>query len=204
MGAEYRRWPIITPALAGVAVVGFVVPGFAAWLQYDRQALFGGQLWRLITCHWTHWSATHLWWDVVVFVILGVWCEHESRRRWMVCLIASVLLIPLTLWPVLSDMQTYRGLSGLDTALFTLLAVMLIRRSVRLRQWLIVGVIAAALLGLTVKTIWEMATHTPLFAVDAAVDMVPVPLAHIVGGAIGVIVACIGDPPMPNELRTPW
>jgi rhomboid family GlyGly-CTERM serine protease len=198
--AGLRRWPVVSPLLAGAAVGCYFIPGLAAWLQHDREALLGGQLWRLVTCHWMHWTPAHLWWEAIAFVILGVWCEHLSRRRWMVLLIAASLLVPLIMWLVLRGVETYRGLSGLNAALFGLLTVMLIRRNMRLQQRHVASVIGVALLVLTIKTLWDLITQIG----DPIASMAPVPLAHLVGGVIGIGIACIGEPPIPEDMRTPW
>ena len=64
---------LIFPLLAGcLACLAFFMPGAASLLQYDRDCVEAGEIWRLITSHWTHWSAEHLVWDIVVFIALLV------------------------------------------------------------------------------------------------------------------------------------
>src|SRR5689334_9624999 len=75
--------------LAGLAVIVWLAPaGVAEALQFDRARIASGELWRLVTCHWTHWDADHLAWDVATFVALGVACERRGR----VCFLSLMLL----------------------------------------------------------------------------------------------------------------
>jgi len=70
-------WLTVTTAslpalLAGASLGGF---GVADAAQYDRAALLRGEVWRLVTGHFVHWSLSHLVWDVLAFLILGAICE---------------------------------------------------------------------------------------------------------------------------------
>jgi rhomboid family GlyGly-CTERM serine protease len=169
-------------ALAGLAVLGFLVPGAEAWLEFDRTALAGGQLWRLLTGHWAHWSWEHLGWDVLAFAVLGGACERDSRGRFLACLGGSALAVSLAVWWGLPGMARYRGLSGVDSALFVLLAVSLMQRAGASRR-LMVG--AWALVGFLAKLAWEGATGGALFVGDG---VGPVPLAHLAGASVGFVV----------------
>ncbi|MDZ7618556.1 MAG: rhombosortase, partial [Patescibacteria group bacterium] len=96
------------------AVCSHLSPVAGEWLQFDRTAIAAGQLWRLATCHLTHWSVDHLFWDVATFACLAAICQSESRRATWICLAASAMAIPAAVWLFMPDMPTYRGLSGLD------------------------------------------------------------------------------------------
>ena len=50
-----------------------------------RRALQAGEIWRLATCHLTHWNAEHLQWDLLMFVVLGAVCELRNPRRMWLC-----------------------------------------------------------------------------------------------------------------------
>ena len=67
-------------------------PRFSDLLVYDRQAILSGELWRLLTAPLVHFSASHLFWDVVVFSLAGFAINAANfRSLWLVCCIASVL-----------------------------------------------------------------------------------------------------------------
>jgi len=81
-------------------------------------------------------------------------------------------------------MLQFRGLSGIDSALFVLLTVQLAGTKGRS-----MAAVAICLLGAFVlKTYFEIAFNDTIF-VDSHGAFVPVPLAHAVGGAVGLLVA---------------
>jgi rhomboid family GlyGly-CTERM serine protease len=144
-----------------------------------------GEVWRLVTGHWTHWTADHLLWDVLTFLLLATLCETlVSRRALLAAVAGSALLISAGFWVALPELVRYRGLSGIDSALFVLLAVALLRRE---GGGAAAGLPGLALLAFLARTVWEVSTGGALFA-DGAGSFVPVPLAHLLGGAWGVVV----------------
>jgi rhomboid family GlyGly-CTERM serine protease len=189
-GATPRpQLPAITLVLVVAAVTVMPFDALTSWLQYDRAAVDGGQLWRLLTCQLTHWSWDHLFWDAAALLFLGRVLEREERRSLLVCLGLSAVLIPAVVHFSLPDLATYRGLSGLDSAVFVLLAVTLLRRCYidgdRLWTWACV----AMLVGFTAKVGFEVISGGTLFVDSEAARMLPVPLVHVVGGVLG---ACCG------------
>ncbi len=187
----FACFPWISLAAAAAAVVVYPSPLLQGLLQYDREAIAAGELWRLLTCHWTHWSVGHLGWDVSMFVLLSIACERMHRRATIMALGCATLLIPMVVWAALPEMQTYRGLSGLDSALFALLAARVFQQSLicRDRRRLVsIGALAAAFAG---KMLYEAMLGSAVFVHDSA-DMVPVPLAHIAGAAVGLMAAWMG------------
>jgi rhomboid family GlyGly-CTERM serine protease len=178
------RVPLLLPLvlLGGVALAG-ALPAAALELREPLVAL--AQPWRLLTCHWVHWSSDHLAWDALPLLLLG-WTLRERAGRAVAALVAASLLIPVAVWALQPQIAAYRGLSGLASALFALSAVELWRRERR-------GGPALLLLALFAgKVLWELATATTLFADSTAHGFVPVPLAHLVGGACGTLVAIVG------------
>ena len=109
-------FPWVTAVVGAVVLLAFVLPGVSEVLQYDRSALAGGEWWRSLTGHVTHWNGDHLFWDLSVFVILGALCERTCRRSFGAAVASSALLIPLAVWVFLPGMELYRGLSGIDSA----------------------------------------------------------------------------------------
>ncbi len=178
---------LLTGLLSAVMVALTLAPGTAAWLQMDREALAAGQWWRLLTCHLVHWSGDHAWWDVAVFAVLGGLCEASGRRIYALCLALSGTAIGLGVWFLLPDLDTYRGASGIDSAIFGLLVVALLRESGPWPAWR-GACLAGVVLGFAAKVAWEAASGQTIFVDSAAAGMVPVPLAHAIGGAIGAAV----------------
>ncbi len=175
----------ITLALAVTAVAVFLWPGAQPWLQVDRAAVAGGELWRLVTGHFTHWSLDQLLWDTAVLVALGAVCERRDRRRYLLALGLAAVAIPAAVAVWAPGVSTYRGLSGLDSALFVLLAVGLMRegRGEERRRWVLVTGLALA--GFAAKVLYEQVSGDTVF-VDGVAGVVVVPLAHVAGGLAGL------------------
>jgi len=179
-------------ALTAPAIALFFLPGLTGWLEYDRARIADGELWRLVTCHWTHWSLDHLIWDAIAFASLAAASWGSATRRALVALGSAACLIPLGVWQLLPEMQHYRGLSGLDSALFTFVALQLLYRERASGRSAGAWLVGLMLLGFCLKLAFEIATGTTIFV--HAVDFVPVPLAHLVGGACGALAAAVRWP----------
>jgi rhomboid family GlyGly-CTERM serine protease len=177
------RIPWLTLALATAAVAIHGIPGAPEALQFERAAMADGAAWRWLTGHLTHFDANHLAWDVCVLMGLGWTCEREARTRCALALALSAPAISGAVWLFQPQFLVYRGLSGIDSAFFGLLAGLLLRRPQREAKIAAV----AALLGIAAKSIFEVATSSTLFAEGAG--YAPVPLAHLVGLGAGLLAA---------------
>ena len=195
--ATLTRWPWLSLSLGAAAVAVYALPLLPAALEYNRPALAAGQSWRIVTCHWTHWSGEHLFWDVLMFVAMGAVCERISRVRMAAALLATAIIIPAVVYAFSPRMTAYRGLSGLDSALFVLAAVRIVHDSIvrgsRVRT--ILGICCLA--AFPAKILLELLTGSAIFVQDAS-GMVPVPLAHVIGATVGALVGCLHLQPATN------
>jgi rhomboid family GlyGly-CTERM serine protease len=186
-----RRVAWVFPVLAAFSVVVFLVPGAGNAMQFDREAIAAGEWYRLLTGHWAHWTLDHLAWDSLVFAALGWAVARLSPARACIAVVLAVAAIPAAVWVLLPEMSRYRGLSGLDSALFAVLAGSLLRHG---RLWRREGfsILAAAMLvAFAGKVAFEVAGGKTLFVAPS--DMMdPVPLAHAVGGLIGLATGTLG------------
>ena len=184
----FSGFPLLTLAIVAATIL-VTAPSLGSSLQYDNRR-FVHQPWRILACHLTHWSLNHLGWSLAAFIVLGTLCEFRDRFRYTACLLASATLIPLTLRLLQPSLATYRGLSGIDSALFFLAAIPLARERWRDNRR---TALAACLLlaGFFAKTAFEAMTGRAAFARSAGA-FVPVPLAHLVGAIIGA--ACAFPP----------
>jgi rhomboid family GlyGly-CTERM serine protease len=190
-GWKARRIPCASLLLSAAAAIVFLRPSLAAELQYDRGAIAAGEWWRLVTGHWTHYGADHFFWDVLAFSVLGVACEQRSRCRFLVCVAASALAVSLAVWLWLPGMTGYRGLSGIDSALFALLFVEFWGETVRSgerNERNAVVLLGACLAIFLFKIVFELTTGTNLFVKTLESGPVGVPLAHIAGATVGFMV----------------
>jgi len=156
-------------------------------LQYDREAIAQGQLWRPVTCHLAHFGLEHFAWDAAVFVLLAVLCWRLGWKRCLASLAAATLAIPAVLWILQPELPSYRGLSGLDSALYATAAVALGRRLWADGRHAWAAAAIGSLAALFAKVAYELATGQALFVDAAGMGFVPVPLAHATGGLAGML-----------------
>ena len=159
--------------------------GDAAGLQYDRQAIAGGEVWRCLTSHLVHWSFDHFLWCSLTFAVLGAVCERLSARGYLATLAAAGCTIPLAAWFFQPDMMHYRGLSGLASAVFIFTAAMLAQDARRRGERLVLALAVLAGAAFSGKILFEYATGSALFA-DSRGLFTPVPLVHLAGGLTGL------------------
>lgn len=177
------RLPWLVVTLALLACIAFP---FSSVLQLDRASALV-EPWRVVTSQWTHWSGEHLLWDVAVFIALGVGCERHSRRAMAVAIGLAAWIVPVAVLVGCPSIDRFRGLSGIDCALFGLLLATAYREAVGGARAivLLVGV------GFFAKTAYEAASGRTLFVASAG-QFAVVPLAHAVGFAIGAAVGASG------------
>ena len=171
----------VTALFAAAAILSAAVPTLPTLLEYDRDRL--PEFWRFFTCHIAHFDAKHLFWSGSAFVAFAAWLEPLGRRRLLACIAATAVTIPIFVLMIAPDLPTYRGLSGIDSALFTLALVLFAREA---RSESRRGTVAFCILlgiGFAAKLIYEIATGAAVFADSAVFE--PVPLAHAVGAAVG-------------------
>jgi rhomboid family GlyGly-CTERM serine protease len=164
-------------------------------LQLDCAGVSGGHVWQIVTGHFTHFGRDHLLWDVSVFLILGMMCEWLDRRRLIRTIFWSIPIISIAVLLCLPGMNSYRGLSGLDSALFGLLTGMLLDRSIRSNNRVAAMLVIGLLVAFATKIVIEMSLGVTVFADSHSGGYVPVPLAHLVGLCIGLMVSGVASNP---------
>lgn len=175
--------------MLAVAIAFF--PGVAEQLQFDRSQVLAGQWHRLLTCHLTHFGTSHLAWDAAVLLLLGVTAAILDGRKTIGAVVLSMAAIPLVVLVAQPSLQIYRGLSGIDSALFGLIAVMTARQAKRQHNRTAIVIALTALGGFIMKTTYELATGHAVFVDSQQAGFAPVPLAHIVGVLCGTCVALL-------------
>ena len=83
-------------------------------LPYDRNAIGGGELWRLFSGHFVHLGGMHLLLNaaglLLVWTLVG---DAFSTRHWLIIATCSLLSMDLGFWFLLPWLEWYVGLSGL-------------------------------------------------------------------------------------------
>jgi rhomboid family GlyGly-CTERM serine protease len=180
--------------VALTAIAAHLLPGLGDHLALQRSALLEGAWWQLLTGHLAHFGTSHLGWDVLALVVLGTMAERRSRRQWLITVLGSALLIGIGVLFMAPHILEYRGLSGIDSALFTLVGVGLMRDHAARREWLPLAGLALLVTAFMAKIAFELATGSALFVHDMGAGVIPVALAHVVGGGWGAAVALAAHP----------
>jgi rhomboid family GlyGly-CTERM serine protease len=177
-----RRLPLITSLLVGGGVVIALFPGWSSWLVYDRSAILSGQIWRMFTGHWVHFSTSHLVYDLLALGIAGSIIETQRLPNfgWM-CLLAP-WFISAVLLCFEPQMKCFGGLSALATTVIVYLALFGLHDAGPWR-W----VCLAALLGITGKIIFEMTTGRMIFATTGNISVAVSATSHLTGALIALL-----------------
>ena len=177
----------VTIAIGSAALVVAFLPSLAESLQLERTAIAGGEFWRLATCHVTHWNLEHFQWDWLMFLVLAAVCELRDRGRMIGCVVGAATVVTTIVWVWFPELATYRGLSGIDTALFTMLAIDVVRDASRDRNRLLQMAAGGLLLGFAAKTAYEAVTGQTYFVDQEAAGFVPLVWDHVAAGAVGAV-----------------
>lgn len=152
----------------------------AGALEY-RRALLLAEPWRLVTGHLVHLSLTHALLNCVALMLLGRLFDKRLKpgELWAV-LGAAPLLISLTFWALMPELQWYRGLSGALHALYFAGCLVWLGDAAGRGRWL---PLAALVLG-TVKVLAEQPWDAS-FPFREWLGAAVVPQAHLIGAVIG-------------------
>lgn len=183
--ASARRRPIATAALSLLALLASL-PLVAPFAEFSRDAIASSEVWRLLTGHLSHWSLPHLAWDLGAFAVLASMIERQSRRRLLWLCGATALAVSASVAFGHPHLTHYRGLSGIDSALFASVATALVFEALRARRrgdlLLALGMFA----GFGAKLAAEATTGSALF-VASSDEVALVSAAHVVGAGAGLV-----------------
>jgi|GEM_PF-794458 len=185
----------LTGVIAVVTLAAYLIPALTEVIRIDLADPQRIQWYQIFGCHLLHWSAEHLFWDLAMFCILGGCCERWWPKQYYSAIGLSALLIPLVVILWQPEISSYRGLSGIDTALFSLMATRLGAESLRRSDWSQAVLFATLLASLAAKVAYEFMTGGLLFVSE--LNFVPLPVAHLVGGIVGAFTPLAG-----RRLRT--
>src|SRR5688572_2133210 len=93
-------------------------PDAAGALTANRDLIAAGNWWRLFSGNFAHWTFQHMVWDLLMFAVLGALAEIDCRKRFAALTALAAALCPFAVFAWSPEIQFYRGLSGIDCALF--------------------------------------------------------------------------------------
>jgi hypothetical protein len=85
------------------------------------------------------------------------------------------------------EIPVYRGLSGIDTGLFTLLCVGIYQDARNSGDRMLQSAIVILTAGLFAKLVFEDVTGTTIFVDQYEAGFIPIIAAHILGALVGII-----------------
>ena len=173
------RLPWCTLALAVCAIGASFDAGLGGWLIYDRHAIAGGELWRLVTGQLVHFSASHLAANLCVIGVAGWVLEARREVAVPALYVGSAVLIGIALYVLDPALGVYGGSSGLACAAIGYVAMCQIERAGVSR------VLGIALLAVLSAKLWaEIAWGLRVVSGD---EFVPVPLSHLAGAGSALL-----------------
>lgn len=192
---------ILILSIVGISIIVYCSPHLSRLFVYHRQAILTGEIWRLFTAPLVHFSASHIFWDVLIFGVAGFAVNVSGFPRfWLVCFLTAIIsgLLFLKVFP---DLEYYGGLSGLATGAVVYYCLCNIFLTERKRQiWVLILIVVG------VKILIEIVLNAPIFINAGEANYRVLPSAHIVGylGAIVTIVSiCPQNPIMHIKKREP-
>jgi rhomboid family GlyGly-CTERM serine protease len=204
-----RRLPWLTLGLAVIASALLAFPEAASALELNRTAFQQAQLWRIWTGHLTHYGLSHGAWDVAVLVALGGTVESGwfgvaplGRRSLALLWLWSGAAISVAVVVLEPALDRYRGLSGIDSALYAWLCAALLQRGMHHRSPAAVALSLLALIGFVGKSLFEQVQSSTLFVDSAHAGFQPVPIAHLVGAVVGLLGVALSARPTSTSLHS--
>ncbi|MEM7314809.1 MAG: rhomboid family intramembrane serine protease [Planctomycetota bacterium] len=196
--ANWMRQIAVVPITTMVVVICLIVQSSETLpLALEFSHMAGDSAWetlsRMLTGHFTHWSFDQLFWDVLAFAVLGYLCERAGRVRYLALLIASAVAVPFSVMVSHPLVGSYRGMSGVDSALFVFLACHIASEGVRNRDptWVIGGLIAWVIF--VSKVAFEYVSGSTMF-VEASGEFLPLPISHLAGAVAGTLIWVFPSP----------
>ena len=109
------------PIIISIFVLSFAFAGDIATsvLQFEREGILHGEIWRLITGNFVHLSGSHALLNIAGLVLIWLLFGHcYNNATWLIVLLSSLLTTTLGLLVFNPELDWYVGLSGSLHGLF--------------------------------------------------------------------------------------
>jgi rhomboid family GlyGly-CTERM serine protease len=164
-----------------------ILPGAADALSFIRPASDVSFDWTLLTAHFTHWDLSHLIWDSLALLVLGWMIESRSVRLWWSVIGLGIVSVSLAVLLAEPSLRAYRGLSGIDSALFAAAVILVGREAHHHRDFMMTILASGLAIAFLAKVTWEWTTGIALFAQPHDSDYAVVRIAHLAGALAGAV-----------------
>jgi rhomboid family GlyGly-CTERM serine protease len=181
----------VSLAVVLLCVMLFLLPDrLQGALAFDREAFLAGEIWRLWSGHFVHFSPRHAALDLAILWLVSGIVEREWGVEATVLLYAlAPALISLGLLGLVGNLHVYRGSSSL-AALFGVAAAMSL--------WTRDSQVRPVIFGLAMVAVFKCVADACSTRHDAT-GVVVAWQAHVIGGVLG---AMLGSRTMGRCLRT--
>lgn len=170
------------------SVLSSILPELSSILIFDRSSLFRGEVWRILTCHFVHFSYTHLAYNLFAFGVASYVIEKKNYPNFCLLYICLAFSISMTLFILRPNMVLYGGLSGIACGVLYYCALMGIKES---KPWGRICFLFVLLLPIKIAAeICYSASVLPYFGNQ---PFVPMQTSHIVGCLVAVLFYLFGN-----------
>ena len=177
------KFPFWTCGITGLSVVIYLTPSLTEQFIYDGNAIIAGEWWRMILCHLVHYSPSHLFYNGIVFFIVGIWIEKRIPSLFGTLCLIMALSISLVLLIFKPEVIYYAGLSGI--ACGAVVFCLLFEALKQANRWRTIY-LAILLLLVAGKLFFEIITGQNLFVtIDSEIK--PVFVTHFVGAVVATV-----------------
>jgi rhomboid family GlyGly-CTERM serine protease len=154
-------------------------------LRYQREAIAGGEAWRLLTGNLVHADAAHLGWNLLgLAIVVGLVGGELAAGHWLLVTLAAAAAVGAGLYLLSPDIAWYLGFSGV---LHGLLLGGLLAQWRRSRS-----VATLAVAGLLIAKLGYEQGFGPLpFVASTGSELPIVHVAHSYGAAGGLAAWCL-------------
>lgn len=177
---NYREVFFLLFLVVGMVTLQILDKQGLSLFRYQRNEILSGQLWRLISCHFVHFSWKHLVLNIAGLIFIWALFKHIlSQRIWLLLTLGSIVGIDISLLIIHPEIKWYMGLSGVLHGYFAGGAILQIRlNGIKSLPYLIL---------LMIKLLWEY-LNGPLPGSEELTGVRVITEAHIYGAIGGSIV----------------
>ncbi len=164
------------------SMLSSVWPESASVLIYDRSALISGEFWRFFTCHFVHFSNTHLAYNLFAFGIAVYIIEKKRYADFYLLYLCSAFAISVSLFILKPAMALYGGLSGIACGSLYYCALMGVKET---PAWQRISFLT--LIFIPLKIAVEFYNSASILPYGEHQSFISMPASHIIGCLAAVL-----------------
>ncbi len=177
-------WQLPAVLVAALVLIHVAASAMLPALRYEREAVLGGEAWRLVTGHLVHADLRHLGWNVLgVVIVWGLFAREYTPRQWLIVLLASTAATSLGFLLLEPGLEWYVGFSGVLHGCMAAGLVASLQSARDPLTWLVTGLFAA-------KLAWEHSVGALPFTASS-ISLPVVHEAHTYGALGGLVAALV-------------